>query len=530
MPNAHTSIDPALSAERIVQALLRPDKVSGVRLPTYPELVPTCTTQCSGTSDITISATAGAGVMAGLLTRSPIYPVWGTTYSNLLWSYQATWGTDSRMPNSLLDFGHISAESMDLTNTWAGPYSALAHMFGVGNYTPPWTPVNAKRPCAPLCTYGDDRKPYIFVPTGSTMIQAAWFASTIQGGSLTAQCTAVFEFLRRAGDNDEYVSVPWVVAGNCIYRKISPATSGWVRPKTVSFVGDGLSTPGGAIMMGVLITNSDAINVGVSSNVALAPTVTLGNTAPVKVQFTPLTLNTGIPTYDFVPSSFRQVVPTGVYLEMINTTKVGEREGSILGVILDDTDDDAWSYCESSSLFQLQNRIPPERRYKGPAEDGFFASVLPSRDFSKIRHLSNSLEGFEIPVPVMHRCPGDFYTAFVVYDASGSTPSGFAMKAYSSWEFIAANQFVKSAISGTALETMHKAMLLVNSRPIMGALTRGTTLALTGPRPQRQNPRPKPKPAARPRAAPQPFIGPKISRRQRRRLAAQAAARAKAKA
>lgn len=490
-------MDKPQSPSDLAAAIVHPDRKVGVRIPTYPECVPTATTQSRSNAMLT----AGTGVPSengfGLLTRSPVYPFWFNQYQTEIWSYQTVYDTGVVIPEIPAEADmQESAGVTDMTNTYAGYYASSAgNVACVGSVAPNYCQ-GLTRPAAPLALYsGTDLVdiPFTFVPKGATL----WVISAIVGGTVTSgnlmQGTDVnLEYMIKGAQSDDITEPGTVGNGaNYFYKTFKAAVNMWVRPTSVSIAGYLLVTAGVCRAKVALVVSNASENVTFSANVGVFPGLTFTG---VPVAGAPMLLpvpgTTGQGIWNFSSAAFESVMFTGVSLAMENVTKIVAREGTITAGCLTDASINVWAVASSAKATEAAIAgLPTQRSYRGGAEHGLSASVLPGKNFQRLRsHVANPAGYPTIPVPVMHVVPGDYYTIFAINDpdigvsASAESQMNFSATVCTTWEYVADTQFVECRLAGTSIEVMHKTMLAINSNPVVRAYERGVTLAVTGPR------------------------------------------------
>lgn len=510
-------IDKSYTAEELVRAIVQPSSKVGVRIPTYPEATPTATT--SLVSDVSVNGDPATGIF-GLLCRSPIYPLWMGQVPTAKWSYQTVYSTGVIGVSTLASTQEsLTAELTDFTNTYSGNITAGLTNFGVANSAvAPCNSDNAVRVTAPLAQVHNlvTDIPFVYVPKGAMVTQAIWFTGGAAALAMSAGVNMEMEFLLRSSETDQFSSPAWTLGAGTAFRSFVASANYWARPSTVTVTYD---SPASGLSFRVYA----GLNIAA---VAAAPAVAVVAGAAPSLDYAASAISTesltqpvpgtnGMAAWNFSRRAFSGVVFTGVDLTMENTTKVMNKEGVIFAGVTTDLNSNPWRWLDSTAVVtDTIAALPVQRRYRGAAEHGLRATVPPGRNFATLRTHITTLLGFEsITVPIMDIVPGDTYTLFSVNDPDLSTASQFLCSLTTSWEYACDNQFVETRLPGSSLEALHRAMLLVNTRPPFSSLERGTVLAVTNTAPRRtvppklkpqqqkqrkaqkqQRPKPKPKP------------------------------------
>lgn len=518
-----TVVDRAYSAAELARAIIKPSSIVGVRLPTYPEVIATATTQL--TSDAVVKGDATTGVY-GLLTRSPVMPLWLSQASADKWQYQATYSVGMKFVEPLGTIQDTAASvPSDFANTYSGNVSAGVTSVGVsGAAQPPYYAGNAVRPHAPLAINPQISTdiPFVFVPKNAVVTQLIWLAGSAVAVELLPGSNADMEFLVRGSETDEFSSGSWTISNNTAFRSYISSNNYWVKPGVVSVTVDNASV-GGSVSVYTAICVANVITAPlITANAGAAPTLNYTtpavNTLPCLL---PVPGTVGYGAWNFSRKAFQNVIFTGVDFSMENTTKIMNKEGSIHAGALTDADRSAWYAVETlDGTLSAISALPAQRRFRCAAEHGMRATVLPGKNFARSKSHLMSLFGYDtLYTPVMSIMPGDYYTIFAVDDPDLTTANGFLLRCTTAWEYVADTQFVQTKAPGSGIETLHKAMLIVNTTPPFSTFERGTVLAVTGKatargpqqmkkKPAGSTPKPKPKPkpkAAKPRA---PKVGP----------------------
>lgn len=514
-------IDKSYSAEELVRAIVQPSSKVGVRIPTYPEATPTATT--SLVSDVSFNGDPATGIF-GLLSRSPIYPLWLGQVPAAKWSYQVSYSTGATGVSTVASTQEsITAEMTDFANTYSGNIAAGITNLGIaGSAIAPFNSDNSVRVTAPLAQVQNQISdvPFVYVPKGAMVTQAIWLTGGAAALAMDVGVNLEMEFLLRSSETDQFSSTAWSTGANAAYRSFVATANYWVRPSTVTVTYD---SPASGLPFRVYAGLSIAA-VAAAPAVAVAaggaPSLDYAASAISTESLTqPVPGTTGMAAWNFSRRAFSGVVFTGVDMTLENTTKVMNKEGVIFAGVTTDLNSNPWRWLDSTAVVtDTIAALPVQRRYRGAAEHGLRATVPPGRNFATLRTHSFNLLGFEtINVPVMYLVPGDTYTLFSVNDPDLSTASQFLCSLTTSWEYASDNQFVETRLPGSSIEALHRAMLLVNTRPPFSSLERGTVLAVTNAAPRRtvppklkyqqdkqrkaqkqQRPKPKPKPKAQP--------------------------------
>lgn len=533
MATMYTKVDRPLSATDMAEAILRPHRRTGARVPTYPECIPTATTQFRNDVDVTCGGNASADANGwGLLTRSPVYPFWFSQSTSDKWSYQAVYETNARFGSfAVASNEDTSGDIQDLLGSFSGDTGGGNTSIGVsGGATVPCA-AGLPRASAILAYSESNDKPdipFVFVPKGARVtVVVALVGGAFSAGTVATGTEINLEYMLRGMEQDEFSSGSLVTNSNFAYKSFVATKGLWVRPVSVA-VSLSVAVIAGATIarVGVLVTNTDAGTVTPGSGF---PTFNLTNAA---VSLTPKLLpypgTVGQGIFTFSNKAFESCMTTGVSLLMENVSKVMNKEGVITAGCLTDGSENVWSQVnDNTSTLTAIAALPPQRRYRGASEHGLTMSVLPGKNFQTLRSHTISLSGFtSLNVPVMVFRPGDYFSIFAISDADVETPMTFSATVSVAWEYVTDTQFVESCIAGTPLEVMHKAMLQISSQPFARSLERGTVLAVTG-----ASRGPAAKPKAKPKPKPQ-MIGPKTkaaTQRADRRRAQRQAKRMQAK-
>lgn len=526
---ARTGVDRRESVAGLIRAITRPDQVNGVRIPTYPSLLTTGTTQYRGFNEW--QAQLPGNVFWGLMLRDPMFPLWlsqsfPTNAGTIPWQYTAVWGVDGPVPAvSNLDVD-VNASVFGLENTYAGNVAQTNTFPGIAGTSIPSFLSNNLR-IAPLARIRDvdkDNSPFIFVPAGAQITQIVFFNNTVSGTSTMGDVVVEAEYAERLQDTEDLVwsGWTWTATKNSAYRHQTVAQNYWIRPKNVSFSSDLMTTGGGQIHIAVIVTNASANPTVTGANGTFGPNVVY-NSIPLAGPFLlPAPGCTGEPIYSFTQSAFGQHMVTGVRLAVENVTAIMNKEGTIYAGFTDGVAKNSFlSASSSSTTLNAISLLAPSRKFRIAAEHGFTAFVPPGRS---LEHYRNGMEHY-LQVgrtPMMSFSDGDYSVLFTILDPDTSTvasKSAFSLTLDVSWEYTTDSQFVAPRLSGSKVETLHEAMVQIMSRSPFQGYEKGTTLQTTRvtskrgqkkakkeQKPKKQQPNQqaqpkKPKPAPKPAAA-----------------------------
>lgn len=534
MATMYTKVDRPLSAAEMAEAILRPHRRTGARVPTYPECIPTATTQFRNDVDVTCGGGTSSETNGwGLLTRSPVYPFWFSQSIADKWTYQAVYETGAKFgPIPVASDAETAGDVQDLLGSYSGNTGGSQNAIGVvdGAALPAMTGLPRATAILAYSEVNDKPDiPFVFVPKGArATVVLALTGSAMTAGSLGTGTDVNLEYMLRGMEQDEFSSGALVTSSNFAYKSFVATKGLWVRPVSATATLAAAVIAGATILrVGILVTNTSAGTV--SSNVNSFPAFTLTNAS---VDLTPKLLpypgTVGQGIFTFSNKAFESCMTTGVSLLMENVSKVMNKEGTITAGCLTDGSENVWSQVnDNTSTLSAIAALPPQRRYRGASEHGLTMSVLPGKNFQTLRSHTVSLSGFtSLNCPVMSFRPGDYFSIFAISDADVETPMTFSTTVSVAWEYVTDTQFVESSIAGTPLEVMHKAMLQISAQPFARVLERGTVLAVAG---ASRGPAAKPKPKPKPK--PQ-MIGPKTkaaTQRADRRRAQRQAKRMQAK-
>lgn len=537
-----TLMDKSLSAAELYKAMVRPDLLTGVRIPTYPSVSPTCTTQLSGDGEVDVTPTGQPGSY-GYLFRDPSYPLWWATEGGRFGagytvpaSYFAAYGfgestytepgvTFSADIERLQTYGGGNFNALQsliapyVTNTDNFPYSRTAVSLGL-------------RGGPPFSQYPDidlSDIPFMFAPAGSVVTYTIWTNAFRGVSEAVVNAGLVIESVV-SGEKENNSNIALTnFAGNIAWVNVFPSKNHWIRPRAATlatnFTGayDPLSQYSTYVSVHVgndvpTVTAQNASGFGWGPRVAYPTGPGLSNSILLPAPFA-----TAAPAASFSLKSLNSTMITGVRLTMENISKIMNREGILAAGMLDNSAIDILNSAASpDEAISIISTLPAERRFRCAAEHGIVATVYPSHTTGVLRE---SLLGFvqsgalNLFMPQMVQRAGDFAALLVCMDPDSTTSTSFTMRTNWTWEYITSTQFVQARLSGSSLSALHEATRLAISKPVFETFERGSTMAITNPgrKPaaSTQKPKPKPKPKAKPQQKPaqrqtfpKKFIGP----------------------
>lgn len=499
-----TRVEPAQTVARLHDAIAHPEKVRGVRLPKFPSIVPTATTQTTLFGPLsTLPSTASSKDTTLLLTRDVMLPLWAELPGGLEegavvapWSYQVGWQLPSAQPGTTSYLGNTSA----LSYSRSGNIGAGGDQITVtGGSNPPFsvwnisgTP-NTTSNSGPIAQFPDMHKPnlpFIFVPAGATAVMFGRINATPNGGLdhafLNIETAATPSEADVAGP---FHSVGLTLVGNTAVGITTSSVNRWVRLVSFSATYPSLTSPGGAVSVGcgILVTNATSVTV---TQTTAATNVAIGGVVTTNKLLVPLSWARPTNITAFSSRPFEALFPTGVRLTLENVTKIVNREGTITAASVENSGTLPWNVVDDPNTY-LAN-VPAERKGRWAAEHGVSATVMPSLTATEVR--SNLYFQTAGVVPTMCIRNGDWGTVIVVADADSSTVSGFSANLTYTWEYVATTQFVESMLTNTKLEDYRAAVVKIGSNPVAMPLEVGSVLTATG-MPSKRQPRSKAKTA-----------------------------------
>lgn len=215
--------DRPLSKQQVIDAIIRPDRICGARMPTYPELIPTATTQCTGESTLPSNGT-GQSSRWGMLLRSPIWPVWcSQDFAGEAnpWAYGALWDTGLVIPNNVGSESAVAPITDLITYIpWDQPVGDDVPSVLQASQ-PPWNsgliyggiPIMAR-----IAGVDADEAPFIYAPKGAIIVVVVYFAGTATAGSYVLSADIDEYFSANNLKNKEY-KTGWLYTGNTAYLK-----------------------------------------------------------------------------------------------------------------------------------------------------------------------------------------------------------------------------------------------------------------------------------------------------------------------
>lgn len=484
----------AESAERMAAAIMQPSRVSGVRAPTFPGLQPTATTRAVGEGEIKTAAAETAGVLC----RSPLYPLWLERVDTTKWMYYSTYKSDTTY-GAGTPIQPLTMNIVDLDNSYASLTAADTSNVGTTGFAAnPYTSA-FPRPCAIMALEGDDKIPYTYVPKGARCYVFGWGTTTVTG-TIGSPTDISLQYRIRAGDDDDLVatSLSTTANSNSFGYLITAAASFWIRPTaaSISVIGGLASYPGpGEYRFAVFVTNVaiTSTDITYSTIAGVGPFV---NGTAVSILASPLLMPVpeavGAGTYAFTSSAYVSTLPTGTDLSLENTTKIMNKEGTIVAGVVDHADRDPWEVASATAVSTIAN-LPKERRYRRAAEHGARLFVPPGSDsFNSFRNFTirGQATGL-LNYPCLALARGDKAVIFVIMDADVATVSSFTFSLATTWEYRTMTQLVTAQICGTPLDALRQALIRCAVAPFCRSLERGSVLAVTQPKTRPVTPRPQ---------------------------------------
>lgn len=530
-------MDKPLSAAELYKAMVRPDLVTGARLPTYPAVSPTCTTQLSGDGEVDVTSPGAYG----FLFRDPSYPLWWATSGGRFGggyttpaSYFAQYGFGE---STYTEPGTIFSADIERLQTYGG-----GNFNAVQSLTAPYVTNTDNFPYSraavslglrggpPFAQYPDidlSDVPFMFAPAGSVVTYTVWTNAFRGVAEAVVNASVVVESVV-SGEKENNTNITLTnFAGNIAWVHVYPTKNYWIRPRAATFstnftgAYDPLAQYNNYVSIHVgndtpAITAQNASGFGWGPRVAYPAGPGLSNLILLPAPFA-----TAAPAASFSLKSLNSTMITGVRLTLENISKIMNREGILAAGMLDNTTIDILNSAASpDEAIATIAALPAERRFRCAAEHGIVATVYPSHTTGGLRE---SLLGFvqtgalNLFMPQMVHRTGDFAAILVCVDPDSATSTSFTMRTNWTWEYITSTQFVKASLSGSNLNALHEATRLAISRPVFETFERGTTMAITNPgrKPAAPTQKPKPKPKARPqqkpaqrKTYPKKFIGP----------------------
>lgn len=524
--NKPTAVDKPLSSDVLHKALTRPDLLSGVRLPTYPNLVTTATTQIAGEGDIEVTAAANGSY--GLLFRDPTYPLWWATpggcYGNVTdptalvnCSYTATYQMMNEIP-SAVDV-QFSGETESMSAAYGGVVgSATASNPSVsGSIGFPFSQALANsgtRATAPLATFpmiDQQDIPFIFVPAGCTVSYVVW-TNAPTGNTTTytyniGGCTVLVEEVLN-GDKEANTTVTATnFQGNVAWATIKPVVNRWVRVRSVTFDSFFNPTPVATSFTyktycAVHVSNCGQTISATSAAASNGPSIVDGGSTDPTPLLLPVAFACCAPAMGFSVRSLAATLFTGVRLTMENISKIINREGTLSFGMLDNSTLDFFRSASSFSSTQAAiAALPAERRFRCASEHGLAASVFPGQVLQKLRESVISFgtaqtQGLTVPQMVFY--PGDYAAAIQYLDPDNATSTAFTFRCNWTWEYMVSTQFVQCKVSGSSIDDLQKAVRMTYVKPIVSTFEKGASLAIAyNQQPPKSSVRKAPKPAAK---------------------------------
>lgn len=499
-----TAVEPAQSANKLFDALAHPERQRGLRVPKFPSMVPTATTQNNVFG--TVETTTGSTDTTLVLMRDICYPLWveyvgGVETGSVLasWDYVAGWGC----PQAGVGSTSYETTCDHMTYSRAGNIGIGGEQpLVVGGAVPPfsnWSSAGVTAYSGPVATFPDmdhPDSPFLFVPAGA---HAVLFGRVNLTGLVLASMNIEVDVANTA--SEDILVHPFTaltISGNMAYSIATFTSNMWLRVKSVSasFPALGGSAVVGA---GIFVTNS-----------AAQPTVTLTNNVntTITVAGAPTTNKLLVPAnwarpvnvLGFSTRPFETTFPTGFRLTLENVTKVVNREGMITAASFNT--DTQTPQAIADAPFTYIAAAPAERKGRWAAEHGLTATVMTPQTLAEQRSnlyiISTAAAYGYVPTACIRN--NDWASVIVITDADSATPSGFSASLTYTWEYVSNTQFVESKLTSSKLEDLRSAVLRLGSNPLFGPLERGSHLMATGIRPPRPPRQPKSRKAVEPPA------------------------------
>lgn len=510
-----TAVDKPLSAEALHRALTRPDKVSGIRLPSYPELAATCTTQMVGDGDFQATGQATDNGSYGILLRDPMYPLWWSTPAGFNTgvtahtavakaSYTSSYRFDAAAESNALMMLNYSGTVDMLFNAIGGPQNSsvtnVPIIVGTG-YFPYASAALAQgvRPAPPLAYFGDisnNDLPWTWVPANSTVTYSVWVAAGEVNALPLTQCHLVLEEVISAEREALLELTGFTFSQNSAQLNVTPIGNRWIRPKAVTVANNLLGfIPPAAVYCAITVSNCGAPTI-THTTVGRGPILTYNDVVSNVPLLLPVGFATGASALGFTTRCMNAAMMTGVRLQMENTTKVVNREGSILLGATDSSMRDFFKVSSQTEALSTIAALPAERRFRCASEHGVSATVLPGRQLQTLRNQVYNVSDVittAATAGVMSLRLGDYATIIAFLDPDADTVSSFATRVDWTWEYITNTQFVQARVSGSDVSSLQQAVRRAITSPIFSTFEAGRVLAVTDKAPKPFTKRPPPK-------------------------------------
>lgn len=344
-------------AQLIAKTIALPGSKPPIRFPHYPALERTAV--MSFNASIPFSVTdVSTHVM---LTRSPIFPLWGDQSFSLPLYYGATYSLANTEGAGATTVYNIPV--VDCSGAFWGDSSS-----GVGTPELAGSVSSAvKKPVFGIDS-GLTDVPYVYFPAGSQML------FSVGNAGVAAEATATIEAWVGPGDGQ---STNYVIKANTAATTASMGatmlvtTNSWLRVKCVSLE-----------LASQVLSFTPIVSFGCARGAT--PTYTRNNTfgkwtfgapdSPTTTAFFPLHFN---PEYDTSLAPFRNTRLNAVAALFTNTTKVMNKEGTALWGRLAPTRTNPWRVTKDD----IQQIHPAEKSFMG-LEQGCYAYNPPSTDLN----------------------------------------------------------------------------------------------------------------------------------------------------
>jgi hypothetical protein len=447
-PPQNQSASPLIMALQIAKSVALPGQTPPLRLPSFPALERTAVMSFNAAKSLTV----GANETRCMLARQAYYPFW-FDYTFPLgqpMAYGLAWST-----GLVSGFGALHTASQRIVGNHLGRTFANTPLNG---YTTP--AITGASPTAPWESYpiiGVDSttgpQEWLYVPANTWLFMSV----TRQTTSTSLDCIITFEQWQKPGDTAEFVSTGTsvVIGSNAggANTPFQPTTNIWIRPVSIN-----LASSADAV------AHDFSVYVGVSFG-TLAPSYTpaVGNAGSWAINGGPMLQKVFLPVA-VSPEFDNSILPwaatrcTAVSALMTNTTKVLNKEGTVLWGRLNPQVHDVWN----SFATTLTSIHPAEKAFLD-LEQGTYTYCPPSTDLADFRCHYIQPEPSYAATFTANNCP--VYrldnTAMVNFGSFNDPDGQTSLALNLDWhvEFRTSSTLFQIGVSNLTLEALHGAQI-----------------------------------------------------------------------
>lgn len=425
MPSSKPTQLDLVSMPTLCKTISLPGDYPPVRLPTYPAIERTSVLPFNATLTTTVPSTG----LRGMLVKSSTMPLWTDAPTPTSVSWAAHWPANKGISSTAFD-------------TFQRVPSAVMHGSWSRNTTAGVTTLTASSPPAGYCILGEsDNIPYLYVPSGATVVYVLWGASSPSGDAVLA-----LEYVDAGGQvTSTEQTLTGVSAGKCFSAAAGFSQTCFMRPLSFSAL-NGSSAKGVTIVVG---------------NAELALTYGLDATA-VSFYGTPRQVMLPAvkpPALDVSVIPFSNTRVTALSALFTNVTKVLNKEGTVMAGRFNPTTQDVFDIVMAD-----YSQLAPSEKYFFGLEKGFYTYVPLQTDVAEFADdvfdvfQSSSAAVDPARTPWLHLGRTALLSCFRFDDPDGGT--NLAVNVDWHVEYRNSSVLWPVAISALSLEEAHRAQLV----------------------------------------------------------------------